>query len=263
MSRIRQRTALTVEQEPFLTVRSWAANLTSGHVIETHSHKWHQLVCGYTGAMTVWVGRSSWIIPPGKAVLIPAGGVHSIRMWGQVEAKSLYFPGSLRAAVLGGGECRVLTVSPLLRELILRVIELGALDGRITEHQNLLRVLLDEMSATPVTPLSLPLPADVRAMAVARHILAAPSCEDSFDDLARRYGASRRTLERLFRSETGLSFGLWRQKARLLDSMRLLSEGKSVTDAAMDSGYESLSAFIAAFKKTFGYTPGRLGQAAL
>jgi len=88
--------------------------------------------------------------------------------------------------------------------------------------------------------------------------LSCPSSGDSIDALARRYGASRRTLERLFRRQTGLSFGMWRQKARLLDSIRLLAEGKSVTEAAFDSGYAGVSAFVAAFKRTFGYTPGRL-----
>ena len=114
------------------------------------------------------------------------------------------------------------------------------------------------MNIVPEAPLLLPLPADTRAMAVARHVLACPAGEDTFDDLARRYAVGRRTLERLFRDETGLSFGLWRQKVRMLHSIRLLAEGKSVTDAALDTGYTSVSAFIAAFKHTFGCTPGRL-----
>ena len=81
--------------------------------------------------------------------------------------------------------------------------------------------------------------------------------------MARQSGLSARTLERLFRAETGMSFGLWRQKARLLESVRLLAQGGSVTDAALDSGYSSVSAYIAAFKQTFGCTPGAMlaGQA--
>jgi AraC-like DNA-binding protein len=78
------------------------------------------------------------------------------------------------------------------------------------------------------------------------------------DDLARQHAVARRTLERRFRDETGMSFGMWRQKARLLDSIRRLAEGKSVTDTALDCGYSSVSAFIAAVKETFGYTPGRM-----
>jgi AraC-like DNA-binding protein len=116
----------------------------------------------------------------------------------------------------------------------------------------------DQMNLAPETPLLLPLPADSRALAVAQYVLETPGSTATLDDLARRYGAGRRTLERLFRSETGFSFGLWRQKVRLLDAIRLLAEGKSVTETALDTGYASLSAFIAAFKRTFGYTPGRL-----
>ena len=207
--------------------------------------------------MTVHAGRSAWMTPPGKAVLIPAGGLHSIRMWGNVAMRFLYFPASLPTAALAFKECRVLSVTPLLRELILRVIELAALDSRIPSHQSLVNVLLDEMYLAPVAPLKLPLPADARALSVALHVLACPTSGETLDDLSHRYGAGRRTLERLFSRETGLSFGLWRQKARMLDSLRLLAEGKSVTEAALEEGYASVSAFIAAFRQTFGCTPRR------
>jgi len=257
MSPARQAQRLTVEQEPFLTVRSFAAGCSSGYVIETHRHAWHQLVYACAGAMTVYGGRSSWMIPPGKAVFIPAGCTHSIRMWGNVAVRSLYFPESLKAVALAAEECRVLSVTPLLRELILRVVECAALDSRIPSHQSMLHVLLDEMNIAPVAPLMLPLPEDARALAVARHVLDCPTADETLDELARRYGVGRRTLERLFSLETGLSFGLWRQKVRMLDSIRLLAEGKSVTEAAFDTGYSSVSAFIAAFRHTFGCTPAR------
>ena len=254
MSQTRQ--VLTVEQEPFLTVRSFACSYSSGHVIEQHRHAWHQLLYACSGSMTVHTDRSSWMIPPGKAVWIPAQSSHSIRMWGNVAMRSLAFPASLTEAAVG--DCRVLSVTPLLRELILRVIAMPALDSRVPSHQNLLGVLLEEMSAAPLAPLALPLPVDDRALAAAQHVLACPSGGETLDLLSRRYGAGRRTLERLFRNETGMSFGLWRQKVRMLDSVRLLSEGKSVTNAALDTGYTSVSAFIAAFKQTFGCTPGKL-----
>jgi AraC-like DNA-binding protein len=257
MSQTRQLPPLTVEQEKFLAVRCFAAECTSGYVIEPHKHSWHQLVYASAGSMTVYGGRSSWMIPPGKAVFIPAGCSHSIRMWGNVAVRSLYFPPRLKAAGLAFGECRVLSVTPLLRELILRVIESRALDLRLPLHQSLLNVLLDEMTIAPIAPLMLPLPEDARALAVARHLLDCPAAEETLDDLSRRYGAGRRTLERLFSQQTGLSFGLWRQKVRLLESIRLLAEGKSVTEAALDTGYSSVSAFIAAFRNTFGCTPAR------
>jgi len=245
---------LAPEQEPHLAVRSLTTNYGSGYVIESHAHRWHQLLFAATGAMTLQAGRWSWMVPPGKAVFIPAGCAHSIRMWGTVAMRSLYFPRSLDR----GADCFVLSVTPLLRELILRVTELSALDSRVPEEARLMSVLLDEMNVAPETPLALPMPEDARAASIAKRVLDDPACDETLDGLSRRYGIGRRTAERLFRAQTGLSFGLWRQKVRLLDSIRLLAEGKSVTEAAIETGYTSVSAFIASFKSTFGHTPGRL-----
>src|SRR5262245_2845444 len=258
MSQIRHRVSLTVEQEPFLTVRSAATNYASGFEIETHTHDWHQLLFANSGAMTVHAGRWSWMIPPGKAVFIPARCLHSIRMWGNVAMRSLYFSSTLEARALSSKECRVLSVTPLLRELMLRVVELAALDGRQPSHNRLMGLLLDEMDTNPMTPLMLPLPEDGKALAVARHVLTSPAGTETIAVLSRQYGVGTRTLERRFRDETGISFGLWRQKARMLDSIRQLAEGKSVTEAALDAGYSSVSAFIVTFKRTFGCTPGQL-----
>jgi AraC-like DNA-binding protein len=248
------RQALTLEQEPFLDVRCFACGYSNGTLIHPHRHDWHQLVYATTGAMSVTAARQSWMIPPGKAVFVPAGCGHSIRMWGSVAMRSLVFP----RHHLPDGDCRVISVTPLLRELILRVVEMQALDSRVAAHRRLRDLVFDEMNAAPVEPLTLPLPEDPRALKVARRVLAHPAAEETLDMLARRHGAGRRTLERIFRAQTGMSFGLWRQKARMLHSVRALSAEKPVTEAAMDAGYASVSAYIAAFKKTFGCTPGQL-----
>jgi len=137
-------------------------------------------------------------------------------------------------------------------------VEMVALDSRQEPHMRLLAVLIDEMNRAPETPLLLPMPTDPRALAIARDVLGNPAGQQSLDVLAKRHGAGRRTVERVFRGETGISFGLWQQKARMLTAVRLLAEGRSVTDAGLDTGYSSLSAFIAAFKRTFGCTPGKL-----
>jgi len=104
----------------------------------------------------------------------------------------------------------------------------------------------------------LPLPFDARALRVANHVLRNPADGMTADALARQGGLSTRTLERLFHGETGMRFGLWRQKARLLESVRVLAANGSVTDAALEAGYASVSAYIAAFKQTFGCTPGAM-----
>lgn len=258
MSATRQSRRLTADQEPFLTARSLATTYASGYVIEPHTHPWHQLLYACTGAMTVSAQQSSWMIPPGKAVVIPARCSHSIRMWGDVAMRSLYFPEAVKSDAFAAADCRVISVTPLLREVILRVIELSGLDSRSPSEAHLMALLLDEIDSPPVEPLTLALPRDPRAIRVAEHVLANPSAADTLAMLARRHGAGHRTLERLFRGETGMSFGLWRQKVRLLQSIRVLASGGSVTDAALDSGYGSVSAFIVAFKQTFGCTPGAM-----
>ena len=200
------------------------------------------------------------MIPTGRAVFIPARSVHAIRMWGLVEMRTLFFAPPL--TTFHEHECRVVIVSPLLRELILRTVECAGLDSRTASDTWMIGLLEQEVKGASIaaedSPLALPLPSDPQAQALARCVLDQPSANESVDNLAQSHGLARRTLERRFREETGMSFGMWRQKARLLDSIRLLAEGRSVTDAALDCGYSSVSAFIAAFKSTFGYTPGRL-----
>lgn len=251
---------LTAEQEPFLAVRSLATNYASGYRIEPHEHPWTQLLYAVSGAMTVFTGRASWMIPTGRAVFIPACCEHAIRMWGTVEMRTLYLSPTLTS--LGKAECRVVEVTALLRELILRTVERLALDSRVAHDARMTGLLEDEirtaMADAEDSPLAVPLPRDERALALARCVLEKPSMSDSVDNLAKQHAVARRTLERRFREETGMSFGMWRQKARLLDSIRLLADGGSVTDAALECGYSSVSAFIAAFKGTFGYTPGRM-----
>lgn len=249
---------LTAEQEPFLAIRSLATNYASGYRIEPHQHPWHQFLYAASGAMTVSTQNSSWMIPTGRAVFIPAGCTHAIRMWGAVEMRTLYLSPGLTG--FGNPNCRVVEVTPLLRELVLRTVERMGLDSRSAHDSRVIGLVEDEVKTaverTEDSPLVLALPADAQALALARSVLDEPSVNDSVDRLAKKHGLARRTLERRFRDETGMSFGMWRQKARLLDSIRLLAQGKSVTDAALDCGYSSVSAFIAAFKSTFGYTPG-------
>jgi AraC-like DNA-binding protein len=237
-----------------------ATNYASGYRIDSHHHPWHQLLYAVSGAMTVSTATSAWMIPTGRAVFIPAGCAHAIRMWGSVEMRTLYFSSTLTAFEIA--ECRVVEVAPLLRELILRTVERLGLDSRAAHDMRLIGLLEDEVKTALAeaedSPLALPIPRDERALALARYVLEQPVTHDSVDGLAKQHGVARRTLERRFRDETGMSFGMWRQKARMLDSIRLLAEGKSVTDTALDCGYSSVSAFIAAFKSTFGHTPGRL-----
>lgn len=118
-------------------------------------------------------------------------------------------------------------------------------------------MLLDELAVLPVAPIDLPMPHDARALRVAKHVRETVDGAHTLARVAKHAGASSRTLERLFRAETGLSFGAWRQRARLLRAPQLLADDATVTQTALSVGYESTSAFVAAFRRTIGTTPGR------
>jgi AraC-like DNA-binding protein len=151
----------------------------------------------------------------------------------------------------------VVAVAPLLRELVLHAVACGPLRGDLDEHRHLIDCLLDQLRELPAAPLELPVPRDDRALRVALRLREEPGLAEPVDALARSAGASRRTLERLFRKETGMSLGRWRQQARLLEAMRRLARGEAVTSVALEVGYESPSAFVATFKSVLGTTPGR------
>ena len=148
-------------------------------------------------------------------------------------------------------------VSALLRELVLHTVRLGHLDRTVEAEARLGGVLVDQLLEVPALPLSLPQPRDPRARRVADELVASPAGQATLAELARGSGASPRTLERLFLRETGLSFGRWRQRARVLHALRRLAAGQPVTTVALDVGYDSTSAFIAMFRRELGTTPGR------
>ena len=231
-----------------------------GHVIRTHSHPWHQLVYASRGVMTVRTPEGSWVVPTHRGVWVPAGVRHSIEMSGAVSLRTLYLVPSLSRSF--PDRCRAIAISPLLRELILRMVEIDSLSTRNPAHAHLIDVLMDQLQVMESEAVHLPLPRDARARRVVAMLQQNPADERALDHLSKSAGASKRTIERLFKSETGLGFGKWRQQMRLGHALRLLAAGQAVTTVALEVGYDSTSAFISAFRLTFGQTPGQYFRAA-
>ena len=236
-------------------VRGLAVTYRDGHRLDRHTHPWDQLVYAASGVMSVATPQAAWLVPPTRAIWVPGGTPHEIRMRGTVAMRTLYL------APAGGDErlaaCRALEVAPLLRELILHIVRIGMLQVGDPAHDRLEGLLLDLLAAGETAPLVLPLPTDPRARGFAAHLLAEPDATTPLAVLARGSGASVRTLQRLFLKETGLSPEAWRGRVRMQQAVVSLSAGVPVTQAALDCGYDSVSAFIAAFKRAFGTTPGR------
>lgn len=223
--------------------------------IPPHRHPFAQLIFASKGVMTVTTGTGSWVVPPQRAVWVPARVEHRIRMTGPVEMRTLYL--DAEQAPLAGAECGVVQVSPLLRECILRAMHFRHPVAPNGAEEHLMAVILDELRVAPVAPLHLPLPHDARARRVAEALRQDPGDRRSLEDWARVAGASARTLERVFERETRLRFAVWRQQARLLKSLEALAAGEPVTSVALQVGYETPSAFIAMFRRALGTTPGR------
>jgi len=236
-------------------VRGLAVTYRDRARLDRHTHPWAQLVYAATGTMRVATPTAAWLVPPTRAIWVPGGVAHEIEMRGTVAMRTLYLAPAGEDPRLAA--CRAIEVAPLLRELILHIVKLGMLDTDDPAHARLEGLLVDLLAAGETAPLELPLPSDPRARGFADRLLAEPGAEASLGDLAHGSGASLRTLQRLFLAETGLSLEAWRGRARMQQAVVSLSSGASVTGAALDAGYQSPSAFIAAFKRAFGVTPAR------
>lgn len=236
-------------------MRSLAAGYLPGAILERHSHEWVQLVYASEGVMSVQTDEGTWIVPPNRGVWIPAQVGHSIAMSGRVSMRTIYFLPRLVKTL--PQRCCVIKVSPLLRELILYAVAMGPLRRDVPEHRRVADFMLDQLRVLPALPLELPMPRDPRALRVAIRIRDEPGARATLADLAKAAGASRRTLERVFHADTGMTLGRWRQQARLQHAVQMLASGESVTATALEVGYDSTSAFIEAFSSILGATPGR------
>jgi AraC-like DNA-binding protein len=174
-------------------------------------------------------------------------------MSGIVAMRTLYLKPRLAREL--PRECCVVNVPPLLKELILRACVSTALRKSVKWQRHLIEIILDQLETIQMVPLQLLNPSDARALRIAQALLADPSDRRPLAQLCKLSGASKRTVERLFQQDVGMSFGKWRQQLRLTQAMHFLAEGAKVTHAAMEAGYSTTSAFISMFRKTLGTTP--------
>ncbi len=226
--------------------------LQAAERIEWHFHDGSQLIYPGRGVLQVFTGTGSWIVPPLRGVWIPAGVAHSHRARGRAELLSVAFDAAVDP--FGDEGPVVVEVSPLLREVILALT--GASEPPASTRRLLRRVVLDQLRRVTILPLELPRPRDDRLVQIVEQLSDDPADRRTLARLGREVGASERTLSRLFRRETGMSFPQWRGQLRLQHAQLLLAGGESVTATAHACGYRSTSAFIEAFRAAFGSTPG-------
>ncbi len=232
-----------------------AKEFPDGHLIAFHQHSRTQLLYASSGVMTVTTEMGLWVVPPLRAVWIPAHISHQIHASGQLSMRTLYIQPDIDAGLPEG--CCVVSVTPLLRELILHAMDIPPLYALNSPDERLMNVILDQIQAMAIAPLELPIPKDPRLKKIYEHLAAHPGDNRTIEDWGKKVGATGRTLARHFRMETGMAFGQWRQQVRILQALKRLARYEPVTAVAIELGYESPSAFISMFKKALGKTPGQ------
>jgi len=203
--------------------------------------------------MTVRTRNGTWVVPPHRAVWIPAEIPHTITMSGLVATRTLYLKPRLAKGL--PRDCCVVNVSTLLKELILHACTVRTLKKSVKWQMHLVAVILHQLEAVQRIPLQLPHLSDPRLVRITEILMSDPRDSRTLAQLCKGTGAGKRSVERLFQQEIGMTFGKWRQQLRLMQGMRLLAEGAKVTHAALESGYSTPSAFTSMFRKALGITP--------
>jgi AraC-like DNA-binding protein len=223
--------------------------MPAGTRFDWHTHEDHQLAWAASGVLTVLTSAATWVLPPTRALWIPAGLPHETASDGQATMRSLYIRPGL--SPVSWAEPTPVAASPLLVELI------GYLGGTLQAgHRAHAEVLLaDLLTPVPMTTIQVRLPVSAPARQLARALRADPADHRTLQEWGREVAASDRTLARAFAAETGVPFGRWRTQLRLAAALPLLAAGEPVTRVAGRVGYDTPSAFVAAFRRETGQTP--------
>lgn len=233
-------------------VAAMAKKFPSGFEIAPHSHTRDQLLYAISGVMRVRTDAEAWLVPPDRAVFVPAGTRHTIGIRGDLDMRTLYIADG--AAGLPA-RASVIEVSDLLRSLILALFDEPVLYDEHGRGGLIARLILIELAAAPCLSLMVPMPTDARLRRICDTVLAAPESQAGVEQWAALAGVSSRTLARLFERQLGMGFAVWRQRVRFHNAVESLAAGRPIAEVARANGYRSASAFAAAFRKVMGVSP--------
>lgn len=252
-------------------VRVRARHMAADTHFEPHCHAWAQLAYCASGLVQVSAAQRqgnadevTYIVPPSRAVWIAPGARHHVSVIEAAELRTLYI--AAQALPAHWRDCRMLVVSPLLRELVGALEPLSQVHVGSERERWLSQLVLDELTHADTQSLGVPLPhpqqGDKRLRALCEAVLRQPARQATLGGWSAEVGASERTLARLFREELGMSYQQWRQQVLLAHALPLLARGLAVGQVASLSGYASDSAFSAMFKQAMGQSPGRFQKRA-
>ncbi|MGX9418939.1 AraC family transcriptional regulator [Vibrio sp. WJH972] len=242
--------AYTIDpKRPVLTQRR---TMNPEEAIAPHRHPRRQLLWSSKGLLRVTTNNAVWVVPSSHAVWIPGNAFHQVTCQTQAQIRNLYFDPSCPIRHYDS-EVVMLAMSPLMREIIVRMTREDLPDEPFMQRLGL--VALDELESLEPFFLHLPSGQDPRLLQVINQLILHPKESVTLDILSRESGASTRTIERLFKSETGYTFRQWRSRFRLMNSLEAINKGENTKTVAYELGYKSVSSFIAEFKKLYGAAP--------
>lgn len=234
-------------------VVAWELPRTAIRQMPAHSHPEAQL-CGLDRGLAILeTDAGAWTCPPGRCVWIPPNMVHSLRSLGKISGWMVRLDARGRADL--PVQPGILALSPLLKEIVVRMMTWVESPGANAARRRIVDVLHDEICAASQIALHLPIPYDPALKRMAMRMAENSDATRDLAVLAREAGLSERSLFRNFQKETGLSPGRWRRQMQVLRSLELLAGGRTVTETAFEVGYESVGAFIRAFREIVGVTP--------
>lgn len=225
-----------------------------------HAHEEAQLIYVTRGVLRILTPVGIWTLPPFHGIWLPPTVPHELHAIGEVVVRSAYVAPGADSVLDARTQCRVLHIGQLLDALVVGLTEetVESVDHNDRRASLATQLFLLELSRAPeLTSGTLPLPNDRRLRSICEQLLCYPQNNDTIERWGERVGASNRTVARLFKEETGLSFGQWRQQLRLVEAVARLALDVPVATIASELGYQSSSAFISMFKKTLGDTPQR------
>jgi len=241
-------------QDPGRPILSFCWHKEGAHRAAAHSHPRGHIILTQAGAYWAVTPEGNWLVPSGQALWIPPFVHHEVFSHGTVSARMIFVDPAYTDSL--PSRCGTVRVSPLLSQLIERAMEYGNDYPPKSAATRLAQVMLDELAAMEIAPLLIPISKEPRLARAVERLIADPASSVGIDELAQGTGASARTLARLFRSETGMTFSQWRTRLRLVESIERLARGATVSEVAFDLGYGSVSGFVYMFRSNMGFPPG-------
>ena len=223
--------------------------------LDLHTHRKGQILMVLRGAFSCEIEGGLWIVPPLSAIWIPGGTLHSKKATGALLGYSIFVDPVVEEEL--PRDCCVISVTPLLRELLIRAVQLPLFYEESPKNIGLVSLLLGELATARVEDLHLPMPRDLRLRKMVDAMITTPADRSTLEVWAGRVGLSERNLERIISRETGMSFSKWRRQLAVMLAVKWMADGRSIQQVTTDLGYESVPSFVTMFRKTLGTSPAR------